>query len=557
MLAFMGEGETESLFKVDADRRFNQIVMTEEAVWASAFEMLGELWVSERMLLGMKNDPPTFKRNTVIMQGDLLEKHTKSYFDDIIGKSGKQNYTNLRAVWVSLLERMRKHGWKLKLRKCEWIVIVQEDDDGKEYVCCFASSGLSASQRNYHIVRLELLAFVHACGKFHEWLGSISFIWRTDCRAHQYLLDAKESPNQTIARYSLFLSDYVFKVEWVLGLKMIADPFSRMVLLPAGREAMSLVEICFGDEFGKRIFAEKSGGKALSTPILFYTPVAFMRLCDEVVLDVELEGGMSSERLIQHCMVPVTKEHTRLTTDKHLMENCEDGREDVKEHKCLMENCEDGREDVFDISTAYMEKVDLLQSEVHKPEVYEGAPDLKPLLTKGEEIKLEALKHVRHFLIDGTLPNNAVVARATRKLASKMELQDNRLWRLKHTGRTTGVVGGTAKDTGGTARVEVLDKVERIKEVLVMLHDGMGHRALGSCYNLFRQRFWVPGAAKIIARHIAACRQCQQFAKPNPLAVPGYSVSPTDIFSHWSIDFAGPFPEDVTTGAKYAILAVD
>jgi len=433
---------------------------------------------------------------------------------------------------------------------------VQEDDDGKEYVCCFASSGLSASQQNYHIVRLELLVFVYACGKFHEWLGSISFTWRTDCRAHQYLLDAKESPNQTIARYSLFLSDYIFKVEWVPGVKMIADPFSRMVLLPAGREAMSLAEICFGDEFGKRIFAEKSSGKALNTPVLFYTPVTFMRLCDETMLDVELEEGMSSERLTRYCMVPVTKEHKRLTMDKRLIENCADGREDV-----------------FDISMTYMEKVDLLQSEV-EPEVYEPEvheEDLKPLLTKGEEIKLEALKHVRQFLIDGTLPKNTVVARATRKLASKMELQDDKLWHLKHTGgtarvadRTARVADGTArvadrtaKVAGGIVRVEVLDKVERIREVLVMLHDEMGHRALGPCYNLFRQHFWVPGAAKIIARHISACRQCQQFAKPNPLAVPGYSVSPTDVFSHWSIDFAGPFPEDVTTGAKYAILAVD
>jgi len=117
MLVFMGEGETGSCFKVDADRKFNQIVMMEEAVWASAFEMLGELLVSERMLFGMKNSPATFKRNAVIIQGDLPD--TKSYFDDIIGKSGKRNYTNLRAVWVSLLKRMRKHGWKLKLRKCE------------------------------------------------------------------------------------------------------------------------------------------------------------------------------------------------------------------------------------------------------------------------------------------------------------------------------------------------------------------------------------------------------------------------------------------------------
>ena len=201
---------------------------------------------------------------------------------------------------------------------------------------------------------MELLAFVYACGKFYEWLGSISFIWRTDCRAYQYLLDVKESPNQTIARYSLFLSDYVFKVEWVPSLKMIADPFSRMMLLPAGREAMSLAEICFGEEFGKRIFAEKSGSKALNTLVLFYTPVTFMRLCDEVMLDVELEGGMSSKRLIRHCLVPVTKEHGCL------IESCENEREDIKEHKRLMENGEDRREDVFDISTAYMEKVELL-----------------------------------------------------------------------------------------------------------------------------------------------------------------------------------------------------
>ena len=71
------------------------------------------------MLFGMKNGPPTCKRNAVIMQGELLQTKTKSYFDDIIGKSGRHNYTALRLVWISLLQKMRKHGWKLKLRKCE------------------------------------------------------------------------------------------------------------------------------------------------------------------------------------------------------------------------------------------------------------------------------------------------------------------------------------------------------------------------------------------------------------------------------------------------------
>lgn len=106
-------------------------------------------------------------------------------------------------------------------------------------------------------------------------------------------------------------------------------------------------------------------------------------------------------------------------------------------------------------------------------------------------------------------------------------------------------------------KVEVLCEPERIREVLLMLHEGMSHRALGSCYMMFQDQYWMPAASKIIGRHIMSCKTCQEFSKPNPLGAPGYSVSPTDVFSHWSIDFAGPFPEDVQTGCKYVILAVD
>lgn len=72
-------------------------------------------------------------------------------------------------------------------------------------------------------------------------------------------------------------------------------------------------------------------------------------------------------------------------------------------------------------------KSSLLQSRVESEVHEEARPDFKPLLTKGEEIKMQALKHVRQFLIDRTLPGNAVVARATRKLASGMELQNGKL----------------------------------------------------------------------------------------------------------------------------------
>lgn len=57
------------------------------------------LWVSTRMLFGMKNGPSTFKRNAIIMQGSLItEGKTKSYFDDLVGKANKGDYDGLLAV---------------------------------------------------------------------------------------------------------------------------------------------------------------------------------------------------------------------------------------------------------------------------------------------------------------------------------------------------------------------------------------------------------------------------------------------------------------------------
>jgi len=95
------------------------------------------------------------------------------------------------------------------------------------------------------------------------------------------------------------------------------------------------------------------------------------------------------------------------------------------------------------------------------------------LLTRSEEIELQALKFVCQYLVNGTLPDDKVIARSVCQLASAMELKDDKVWPI-------------GKDN---KRVEVLDTLTRLKEVLVMLHDSMGHRALGSCYSLFQQRF--------------------------------------------------------------------
>lgn len=74
----------------------------------------------------------------------------------------------------------------------------------------------------------------------------------------------------------------------------------------------------------------------------------------------------------------------------------------------------------------------------------------------------------------------------------------------------------------------------------------------------FASRYWVPAAAKLLKRHILACKtsQCFANAKINAAHSPGFSPAASDVFTHWSVDFAGFFPKD-HSGMEYIIIAVE
>ena len=61
---------------------------------------------------------------------------------------------------------------------------------------------------------------------------------------------------------------------------------------------------------------------------------------------------------------------------------------------------------------------------------------------------------------------------------------------------------------------------------------------------------------KFVCRHLAQCLNCQRFAKVDIVSFPNYAVAILDIFAHWGIDFAGPFPVD-QFGFIYVCIAVD
>ena len=58
-----------------------------------------------------------------------------------------------------------------------------------------------------------------------------------------------------------------------------------------------------------------------------------------------------------------------------------------------------------------------------------------------------------------------------------------------------------------------------------------------------------------------SCKVCQAFSSAKVSAQlssgPGTRARAGDVFTHWSVDFAGPFPKDSETGCEYVIIAVE
>jgi hypothetical protein len=104
---------------------------------------------------------------------------------------------------------------------------------------------------------------------------------------------------------------------------------------------------------------------------------------------------------------------------------------------------------------------------------------------------------------------------------------------------------------------EVADTHTIRKQALQFAHDGAGHRAIEGTFTILASRFWFPLMDKFVCRHIARCVSYQRYARAGPVQwFPNYTVAVLDIFAHWGIDFACPFPID-QCGFQYICLAVD
>lgn len=106
--------------------------------------------------------------------------------------------------------------------------------NGVEKPVLFASSSLSAAEKNYSQVHREALALVFSVKKFHKYIYGKKFTIRTDCQALREIFGDKNIPAVAAARlqrWSIFLSMYQYTIEYKSAFGMRnADGLSRLPL---------------------------------------------------------------------------------------------------------------------------------------------------------------------------------------------------------------------------------------------------------------------------------------------------------------------------------------
>ena len=105
-----------------------------------------------------------------------------------------------------------KEPFILELDACEYGLgaVLAQEYDKKKFVIAYASRTLSPPERNYSATEREALAIVWATQHFRPYLEGTKVLIRSDCKALQWLMNAKDVSGR-LARWAMKLS--AFQIE--------------------------------------------------------------------------------------------------------------------------------------------------------------------------------------------------------------------------------------------------------------------------------------------------------------------------------------------------------
>jgi hypothetical protein len=297
----------------------------------------------------------------------------------------------------------------------------------------------------------------------------------------------------------MIADEFKFVTEWIPGSRMIADSLSRLCVVPADRShAMTNREMVLADL--EVVFKKEEKGPN--------EDIAYFNMFDEEEIEIVdyVEFGIMDEEEVEEALGGLEDESNMGVKTTKKMDKLNPANQ------------------------AFHPNEDGLRGKL--------AIDI-PTYTTTERHLLEACTKVRFFLQDPNVRLSDKLRPFVQRMAKSCKIVDGILLKVQNRGIR-----------------EIPESFQQIKHILTECHDGCGHGSVTATLARVTARYWIPAVEKVVSRHVARCKSCQQFAKAFPLYSPNYSVQTYDIFKHWAIDFVGPFPPD-PEGNKYAVVAIE
>lgn len=122
-------------------------------------------------------------------------------------------------------------------------VLTQTNVAGKRRIISFASRALNETEKKYPQIQKEALGVVWGVERFYYYLLGRPFIIKTDAAGLAYIFDRDDKQGKMVLKraegFALRLSAFDFKIEYVSGMKNIADPSSRLCQMNESTEEYS------------------------------------------------------------------------------------------------------------------------------------------------------------------------------------------------------------------------------------------------------------------------------------------------------------------------------
>lgn len=172
--------------------------------------------------------------------------------------------------------------------------------DGVDRPIMFASSSLTAAQKNYAQLHREALAIIFAVKKFHKYVYGKSFTIYSDHQPLREIFNENKSTpvaNGRLQRWAIFLAAYDYKIVYKKGSKLgNADALSRLPL-PSENDVNHQSINTFSEQKytdSKEIAAETKDDEILSQICVFVQNNWPMQMSDEIRLYFH-------KKIVAHC----------------------------------------------------------------------------------------------------------------------------------------------------------------------------------------------------------------------------------------------------------------